>query len=91
MQRTPPEYVEELVYDLYLYIDCVLKGGVHIVDSSGFTCDRYEKRIVKIKEEKVKETVKLHTAVKHYPRYGVTAIVSGKVTRGRAHDSPQFE
>ncbi len=91
MQRIPPEYLDELAYDLYLYSDCVLKNGVYIVDSSGFTCDLHEKRTIKMKERKVKQTVNLHTAVKHYPRYGVTAIVTGKVTRGRAHDSPQFK
>lgn len=48
MQRIPPEYLDELVYDLYLYIDCILRDGLYIVDSSGFTCDRYEEKMIKM-------------------------------------------
>jgi hypothetical protein len=90
MQRISPEYLDELVYDLYLYMDSILKGGLYITDSTGFTCDRYEKRDIKMKETKGNQTVKLHVAVKYYPRYGVTAIVTGTVSHGTAHDSPFF-
>ncbi|KYK38227.1 MAG: hypothetical protein AYK18_17655 [Theionarchaea archaeon DG-70] len=40
---------------------------------------------------RVKQTVKFHAAVKYYPRYGVTTIVTGTVTHGTAHDSPLFK
>lgn len=90
MQRISPQYLDELAFDLYLYMDCVLKGGVYITDSTGFTCDRYETKDYAMEEKKVKQTVKFHAAVKYYPRYGVTTIVSGTVTHGTAHDSPQY-
>jgi len=91
MQRISPQYLDELVYDLHLYMDCVLKGGLYITDSTGFACDRYEEREIAMEETKVKQTVKLHAAVKYYPRYGVTTIVTGIVTHGTAHDSPLFK
>jgi hypothetical protein len=50
MQRISPEYLNELVYDLHLYMDCILKGGVHITDSTGITCDRYETKAAAMKE-----------------------------------------
>ena len=90
MQRIPPEYLNELVYDMYLYADCILKGGLYITDSTGFTCDRYEIKDAAMKEKKMKQTVKLHIAVKYYPRYGVTVLITGRVTHGTAHDSPQY-
>lgn len=91
MKRISPEYLNELVYDLFLYIDCILKGGVYITDSTGVTTDRYETKDVAMEEIRMKQTVKLHLAVKYYPRYGVTALVTGKVTHGTAHDSPQLK
>ena len=35
MQRIPPQYLDELVYDLYLYMDSILGGGAYINDSTG--------------------------------------------------------
>jgi hypothetical protein len=90
MQRISPEYLDELVYELYLYMDSILKGGLYITDSTGFVCDRYEERNIKMEETTVIQTVKLHVAVKYYPRYGVTAVVTGTVSHGTAHDSPYF-
>lgn len=90
MQRISPEYLNELVYDMYLYMDSILRGGVYITDSTGCTCDRYETLHSALKEIKVKQTVKLHIGVKYYPRYGVTTIVSGIVTHGTTHDSTQY-
>jgi hypothetical protein len=43
IQRISPEYLDKLVYELYLYMDSILKGGLYITDSTGFVCDRYEK------------------------------------------------
>ena len=68
MQRISPEYLDELPYDLFTYIDGLLQGGVYITDSTGFALDRYGKRRVNMKVIKVKQTVKFHAAVKHYPR-----------------------
>lgn len=90
MQRISPEYVDELVYDLFLNIDSLLQGGVYITDSTGFALDRYGKRRVKMKVIKVKRTVKFHAAVKHYPRYGITSIMTATVSHGTAHDSRYY-
>jgi hypothetical protein len=62
MQRISPQYLNELVYDMYLYIDCILKDGLYITDSTGFMCDRYEIEDAAMKEKKIKQTVKLHIA-----------------------------
>jgi hypothetical protein len=71
-------------------MDSILKGRLYITDSTGFACDRYEIKDAAMKKIEVKQTVELYTAVKYYSRYGVTAIVTGRVTHGTAHDSPQY-
>jgi len=91
MQRISPEYLNELVLDLHLYTDSILRGGISIVDSTGISTDRYETKDIAAEQTKVKQTVKLHIGVTYYPRYGVTSIAFGRVTHGTAHDSPQFD
>lgn len=38
-QRISLQYLDELVNDLHLYMACILKGGLHISNSTGLTCD----------------------------------------------------
>lgn len=91
IQRISQEYLDELLYNLFLCIDAILQGGVYITDSTGFSLDRYGKRRVKMKVLRVKQTVKFHAAVKHYPRHGVTVLVTATVSHGTAHDSCYYD
>jgi len=73
--------------DLYLCIDTILRGRLYITDSTGFIRNHYEEKDIVMKETKVKQTVKLRTAVKYYLRYGV---VTGAISHSTAHNSPYF-
>ena len=89
--RIPLSYFERALGLLYELIAELFKCVLFITDSTGIETDRYRKRRRGLKNVKEHEFLKLHMLAGYSREAGLTPILSARVTRGEAHDSPQFE
>ena len=88
MQRLPESYLERGIVLLNQRISRLLsRSGIFVADSTGITCDRGKKRVIRaLRVVEVEEHVKLHIVAEI--RSGLLTIAMAKVSAGEAHDAP---
>ena len=91
LQRMPIAYFERALELLYGLIAKLFKCEIFVTDSTGVETDRYQERRRALKTGPEREFVKLHVLEGYSRQAGLVPIVAAKVTRGYAHDSPQFK
>ena len=90
-QRIPVIYFERALELLYELISKLFKCEIFVTDSTGVETDRYRKRRKGLKTVQEHEFLKLHMLAGYSREAGLVPIPAAKVTRGEAHDSPQFK
>ena len=88
--RIPVAYYEQALELLYELIDELFPCELFITDSTGVETDRYRERREAFRTVQEREFLKLHMLAGYSREAGLVPIPAAKVTRGEAHDSPQF-
>lgn len=88
--RLKRSYIDKLVYKVHLQIIKESNEGDYLADSSGVTCDRYQKTLYQ--GEEIKEHIhwKFHIFAQYLFTLGLVSILSVWSTHGDEGDSPAF-
>ena len=90
-QRIPVIYFERALELLYELTTELFRCEIFVTDSTGVETDRYRKRRKGLKTVQEHEFLKLHMLAGYSREAGLVPIPAARVTRGEAHDSPQFK
>jgi hypothetical protein len=83
-------YVDKLTYEIHLEIIKQNNQGDYLADSSGVTCDRYQKTLYRGEETQELIHWKLHIFAQYLLMLGLVSIVGVWATYGDDNDSPVF-